>query len=156
MVCLSTVRSRINLWRKVTLYSRGEIERFYLLLYSMTYRTFLLLRRYSINHQGWTTSLYKLYIKQVVHTKQDVIILMLTNIYVVLKNKHASLIPSTIHVVKVCQNKNFVFSHRRFCVIIRFFHPATTANDLRLWRISIPYFIHFWERARISLFNVEC
>jgi len=31
-----------------------------------------------------------------------------------------------------------------FCVIIRgFFIPATTANDLRLRRISIPDFIHY-------------
>ena len=31
----------------------------------------------------------------------------------------------------------------RFCVVIRFFIPATTANDLRLWRISIPDYIHY-------------
>ena len=30
------------------------------------------------------------------------------------------------------------FDFWRFCVIIRFFIPATTANDLRLRRISIP------------------
>ena len=49
----------------------------------------------------------------------------------------------------------------RFYVVIRFFIPATTANDLRF---SIPDFIHYiffvylnsWERAGISLFNVEC
>ena len=47
----------------------------------------------------------------------------------------------------------------RFCVVIRFFIPATTANDLRLRRISIPDLIHYifnylnsWERASISLF----
>ena len=37
-------------------------------------------------------------------------------------------------------------------MIIRVFIPATTANDLRLWRISIPDIIHYiilnsWERA---------
>ena len=44
-----------------------------------------------------------------------------------------------------------------------FFIPATTANDLRLRRISIPDFIHYIfsylnssARASISLFNVEC
>ena len=36
-----------------------------------------------------------------------------------------------------------------------FFIPAITANDLWLWKISIPNFIHFfflnsWERASIS------
>ena len=47
----------------------------------------------------------------------------------------------------------------RFCVVIRFFIPATTANDLRLRRISIPDLIHYifnylnsWKRASISLF----
>ena len=35
------------------------------------------------------------------------------------------------------------FDFCRFCVIIRFFFPATTANDLRLRRISIPDFIHY-------------
>ena len=44
-----------------------------------------------------------------------------------------------------------------------FFIPATRANDLRLRRIFIPDCIHYflshlisWERASISLFNVEC
>ena len=31
----------------------------------------------------------------------------------------------------------------RFCVVIRFFIPATTANDIRLRRFSIPDFIHY-------------
>ena len=31
----------------------------------------------------------------------------------------------------------------RLCGAIRFFHPATTANDLRLRRIAIPDFIHY-------------
>ena len=35
------------------------------------------------------------------------------------------------------------FDFSRFCVIIRIFIPATTANDLRLRRISIPDFIHY-------------
>ena len=34
------------------------------------------------------------------------------------------------------------FDFCRFCVAIRFF-PTTTANDLQLRRISIPYFIHY-------------
>ena len=49
------------------------------------------------------------------------------------------------------------YSVRRFCMVIRFFNPATTANDLQLRRISIPDVIHFifsylnsWERASIS------
>ena len=44
------------------------------------------------------------------------------------------------------------------------FIPATTANDLRLRRIFYPifYLLHLfsylnsWERASISLFNVQC
>ena len=35
------------------------------------------------------------------------------------------------------------FDFCRFCVVICFFIPATTANDLRLWRISIPNLIHY-------------
>ena len=31
----------------------------------------------------------------------------------------------------------------RFCVIIRLFIPATTANDLRFQRISVPDLIHY-------------
>ena len=50
-----------------------------------------------------------------------------------------------------------VSSEWSFC----FFIPATTANDLRLWRIFYTRFypLHFLnssERASISLFNVEC
>ena len=55
------------------------------------------------------------------------------------------------------------FDFCQFCVVIRFLIPATTANDLRLRRISIPDFIHYiifylnsWDRASISLFIVEC
>ena len=38
-----------------------------------------------------------------------------------------------------------VFDFCQFCVVIRFFHPATTTNDLRLRRISIPliHYIYF-------------
>ena len=54
------------------------------------------------------------------------------------------------------------FDFCRFCVVIRFFHPATTANDMRLRGFSIPDFIHYilfsylnsWERA--SMFPIEC
>ena len=54
------------------------------------------------------------------------------------------------------------FDFCRFCMVIRFFIPATTANDLRLRRIIYPRFyqLHFfsylnsWERASIFLF--EC
>ena len=36
------------------------------------------------------------------------------------------------------------FDFCRFCVVIRFFIPATTANDLQLQRISIPdLLIHY-------------
>ena len=56
------------------------------------------------------------------------------------------------------------FDFYRFCVVICFFIPATTANDLGLQRISIPDFIHYIffsylnssERAIISLFSVGC
>ena len=49
----------------------------------------------------------------------------------------------------------------RFCVVNRLFIPATTANDLRLWRIFYPRFyplhlfsyLNSWERASISLFQ---
>ena len=54
------------------------------------------------------------------------------------------------------------FDFCRFCVVIRFFHPATTVNDLRLRRIFYPrlYPLHLfsvlnsWERA--SIFPFEC
>ena len=36
-----------------------------------------------------------------------------------------------------------VFDFCRFCVVIRFFIPATKANDLRLRGISIPDLIHY-------------
>ena len=54
------------------------------------------------------------------------------------------------------------FAFCRFSLIIRFFIPATTANDLRLRRISIPDFIHYifvlslFFKKRFSLFNVVC
>ena len=35
------------------------------------------------------------------------------------------------------------FDFCRFCVVNRFFHRATTANDLRLRRIPIPDLIHY-------------
>ena len=55
-----------------------------------------------------------------------------------------------------------VFDFCRFCVVIRFFIPATMANDLRLWRIFYPRFyplllfsyLNSWERA--SIFPFEC
>ena len=52
------------------------------------------------------------------------------------------------------------FDFCRFCVVIRFFFPATTANGLRLRRIFYPRFyplhlyLNFWERA--SIFPFEC
>ena len=54
------------------------------------------------------------------------------------------------------------FDFCRFCVVIRFFIPATTANDLRLLRIFYPRFyplhlfsyLNSWERA--SIFPFEC
>ena len=54
------------------------------------------------------------------------------------------------------------FDFCRFCVVIRFFIPATTANDLRLRRIFYPRFyplhlfsyLNSWERA--SIFPCEC
>ena len=39
--------------------------------------------------------------------------------------------------------KKIVFDFCRFCVVIRFFISATTANDLPLWRIFIPDCIHY-------------
>ena len=40
-------------------------------------------------------------------------------------------------------SKKLAFDFCRFSVAIPFFIPATTANDLQLWRISIPDFIHY-------------
>ena len=53
----------------------------------------------------------------------------------------------------------FAFDICLFCVVIRFFIPATTANDLRLRGIFYPRFyplhlfsyLNSWERASISL-----
>ena len=52
------------------------------------------------------------------------------------------------------------FDFCRFCVV-GFIIPATTANGLRLRRISIPDLIHFLilileKKPVFSLFNVEC
>ena len=60
--------------------------------------------------------------------------------------------------------KFLAFDFCRFCMVIRFFIPATTANDLRLRGIFYPRFyplhsfsyLSSWERASISLFNVQC
>ena len=46
------------------------------------------------------------------------------------------------------------FHFCRFCVVVRFFHPTTTANDLRLRRIFYPRvyplhlssYLNYWER----------
>ena len=54
------------------------------------------------------------------------------------------------------------FGFGRFCVVIRFFHPLTTANALRLRRIFYRGFyplhlfsyLNSWERA--SIFHFEC
>ena len=54
------------------------------------------------------------------------------------------------------------FDFCRFCVVIRVFIPATTANVLRLrfvyqtLSITLFSYVYPWERASISLFNVEC
>ena len=53
------------------------------------------------------------------------------------------------------------FDFCRFCVVIMFFIPATTANDLRLRRIFYPRFYLFsclnsWEKPVFSLLNVQC
>ena len=59
----------------------------------------------------------------------------------------------------------FCIQLSRFCVVIHSFIPATTANDLRLGRLSYPRFypllfclslLNSWVRASISLFEVEC
>ena len=44
------------------------------------------------------------------------------------------------------------FDFCQFCVVIRFFIPATTANDLRLWRIFYPRFypLHFFSYLNSS------
>ena len=60
------------------------------------------------------------------------------------------------------KNKYLAFDLCRFRVVIRFFHPATTANDLRLRRIFYPRFyplhlfsyLNSWEKA--SIFPFEC
>ena len=55
-----------------------------------------------------------------------------------------------------------MFDYCWFCVVIRFFIPATTSNDLQLRRIFYPRFyplrlfsyLHSWEGA--SIFPFEC
>ena len=71
--------------------------------------------------------------------------------------------------IATCLNQSFflyflTFDFCQFCVVIRFFIPATTANDLQLRKHFYPrsYPLHFLsylnssEWASISLFNVEC
>jgi len=52
------------------------------------------------------------------------------------------------------------FDFCRFYVVIRFFHPPTTANNLRLpsqmLSITLFSYLNSSERASISLLNVEC
>ena len=60
------------------------------------------------------------------------------------------------------KKKKLAFDFCRFCVVIRFFIPVTTANYLRLRRIFYPrlYPLHlfsclnYWEWA--SIFPFEC
>ena len=71
----------------------------------------------------------------------------------------------TKHLLKLRSPKKlffFAFDFCRFCVVIWFFIPATTANELRLWRIFYPRFyplhlfsyLNSWERA--TIFPFEC
>ena len=46
------------------------------------------------------------------------------------------------------------FNFCRFCVIIRFFIPATTANDLRLRRISKSDLILILEKEPVVPFSM--
>ena len=57
------------------------------------------------------------------------------------------------------------FDFCQFCVVIRLFIPATTANDLRLRRIFYPKFyplhifsyLNSWEKEPVfSILNVQC
>ena len=65
------------------------------------------------------------------------------------------------YVVFVCF---LAFDFCRFCVVIRFFHPRhngqwpPTSKDFLSQILSITLFsyLNSWERASISLFNVEC
>ena len=68
---------------------------------------------------------------------------------------------------KLCMSHSFfsvflAFDFCRFCVVIQFFHPATTVNDFRLRMIFYPRFyplhlfsyLNSWERA--IFFPFEC
>ena len=46
------------------------------------------------------------------------------------------------------------FDFCRFCVIIRFIHPDTTANLSQIWFITFIFLSYSWERA--SIFPFEC
>ena len=61
------------------------------------------------------------------------------------ENKNYLLFSSVFKINFNDPKSNFflVFDFGRFCVVIRFFIPATTANDLRLKRISIPDLIYY-------------
>ena len=52
------------------------------------------------------------------------------------------------------------FDFFQFCMVICFFITATTANDLRLWRFSIPDFIHYFVLSlffrRSQYFPFQC
>ena len=60
--------------------------------------------------------------------------------------------------------KILAFNFCRFCVVIWFFHPCHTVNDLQLRRIfylrfyplHVFFYLNSWERASISLINVQC
>ena len=72
-----------------------------------------------------------------------------------------------VHILLLKVFYNYIFKRSTFvgsAWSFGFFIPATTVNDLRLWRIFYPrcYPLHLfsylnsWERASISLFNVQC
>ena len=56
------------------------------------------------------------------------------------------------------------FDYCRFCLVIRFFHPRhnghrpQTSKDFytRSYPLHLFSYLNSWERASISLFNVEC
>ena len=45
------------------------------------------------------------------------------------------------------------FDFYRFCVVILFFHPRHNGQILS---ITLSSYLNSWERASISLFNVQC
>ena len=60
--------------------------------------------------------------------------------FVIIKLSSRSLNPTKVPIVSFfC----LAFDFCQFCVVINFFIPATTANDLWLRRISIPDLIHY-------------